>query len=219
LRAAADILLPVLAAGEPSKAPFYIAGAVLAAWAVAVAFMGMRLPDFPGNAVAARGVMGISAVLVLATVGTAISTATKHQSAAHAEGGPQQGHEAAPEAGEQRGHEPEPTGQAPSRAPAPSGAGGATVEISADPGGQLKYEQTAATARPGEVTIEFDNPAQVPHDVTVARGSERLGGTRVITDATASAQVTLQPGSYVFYCSVEGHREAGMEGTLAVQAP
>ena len=218
MRAAVDILLPVLAAGEPSKTPFYLAGAVLAAWAVAVAFLGMSRPDFPGDALRARAVMGVSALLVAATIGTAISTATKHHGEAHAEG-PQQGHEAPPESGEQRGHESEPAGEAPTKAPAPSGTAGASVEISADPSGQLKFQQAAATARPGAVQLDFDNPSQVPHDVTIARGDEKVGGTKVVTDSKASAKVTLEPGSYVFYCSVDGHRQAGMQGTLSVQQP
>jgi plastocyanin len=217
LRAALDNLLPVLAAGEPSKAPFYIAGAVLAAWAVALGFAGINRPQLPGSTGAARAIMGVSALLVLVTVGTAVGTATKHHGEAHAEGGGAgQGH-AAPEAGTQRGHEPEPAATAKPQESAASGTGGATVEISADPSGQLKYEQTSVTARPGKVRIEFDNPSPVPHDVTVAEGSKKLGGTKVVSEAKATTEVVLQPGSYTFYCSVDGHRQAGMRGTLAVQ--
>jgi plastocyanin len=73
------------------------------------------------------------------------------------------------------------------------------------------------TAKPGQVTIEFDNPSPVPHDVTVTRGSTKLGATKVVTAGKATTKIALQPGSYTFYCSVDGHRAAGMQGTLAVQ--
>ena len=60
---------------EPSKTPFYIAGAVLAAWAVVVAVIGISQPDFPGSAMRSRLVMGLSVVLVLTAVTTAVVTA------------------------------------------------------------------------------------------------------------------------------------------------
>ncbi|HVE67377.1 MAG TPA: plastocyanin/azurin family copper-binding protein [Solirubrobacteraceae bacterium] len=218
MRALVDSLHPVLAAEEPSKVPFYVAGAVLAVWAVLVAFAGMRIPDFPGSAAASRAVMGVSALLVAATLVTTVGTATKHHAEAHGEEGSGQGG-ATPEDDPQRGHEPEPAGAAPPREGTAEGPGTGVVEVSADPSGQLRFEQSSLTARPGSVTIRFDNPSQLPHDVKVARGSTVLGGTRVITDAKATAAVNLQPGAYVFFCSVPGHREAGMEGDLSVQSP
>ena len=71
------------------------------------------------------------------------------------------------------------------------------------------------TAQAGSVTIEFDNPASISHDVKVEdySGSE-LGGTDLVSQGDATATIDLQPGSYTFFCSVPGHREAGMEGTL-----
>jgi plastocyanin len=75
------------------------------------------------------------------------------------------------------------------------------------------------TARPGKVAVNFDNPSQIPHDVTIAKGSEVLGKTKVISAAKATTSVVLQPGSYTFFCSVPGHRQAGMEGVVSVQAP
>jgi plastocyanin len=101
--------------------------------------------------------------------------------------------------------------------PEGGGGGGSTVSVAADPAGQLAYEPTTLTATAGEVTIEFTNEASVPHDVVVERDGEDLGETEQITDSSTSTSVELQAGEYTYYCSVPGHREAGMEGTLTVE--
>lgn len=99
-----------------------------------------------------------------------------------------------------------------------SGGGGSTLAFEADPGGQLAFTADSATATAGNVTIEFENPQALPHDVKIEDSSgEDLGGTDTVTDGSDSATVNLKPGSYTFYCSVPGHREAGMEGTLTVK--
>jgi hypothetical protein len=64
----------LLAASEPSKIPFYIAGGVLALWAVVLAAIGLRQPSFPGGATGERGVIAISVVLVVIAIGAAILT-------------------------------------------------------------------------------------------------------------------------------------------------
>ena len=64
----------VLAAAEPSKTPFYIAGGVLAAYAVVLAGIGLTRPSFPFNERGARAVMGVSLVLIVVTIATAIGT-------------------------------------------------------------------------------------------------------------------------------------------------
>jgi hypothetical protein len=68
--------LLVLAAekAEPSKTAFYIVGGALAAWAVVLGFIGLRGPDFPGSERGSRGVMALSAVLVVATMTAAVLT-------------------------------------------------------------------------------------------------------------------------------------------------
>lgn len=64
------------AAAEGSQVAFYVCGGLLAAWAVAVSFVGMRgHENWPGSAGAARGVMGISVVLVVLAMATAVITA------------------------------------------------------------------------------------------------------------------------------------------------
>jgi plastocyanin len=103
-------------------------------------------------------------------------------------------------------------------ATAGGGGGGSTVDISTPSGSQLAFDQKDVSAKAGSVTISFDNKQPLQHDVKVEDSSgQELGGTDLVSDATATATVDLQPGSYTFFCSVPGHREAGMEGTLTVK--
>jgi plastocyanin len=96
------------------------------------------------------------------------------------------------------------------------GGGGSTVKISADPSGALKYEQTDVSATAGSITIDFTNMSSLPHDVTI-EGNGASGQTDTITGSTTSTTIDLDPGTYTFFCSVDGHRAAGMEGTLTVK--
>jgi plastocyanin len=99
------------------------------------------------------------------------------------------------------------------------GGGGSGVKLEADPNGALAYTTTEVSAKAGNVTIDFNNPQALEHDVAVESSSgEEVGKTDLI--ANESTSVTLQdlkPGTYTFFCSVPGHREAGMEGTLTVK--
>jgi plastocyanin len=98
------------------------------------------------------------------------------------------------------------------------GGGGSTVDISTPSGTDLAFDQKDVSAKAGTVTIDFDNKQAIPHDVTVEDSSGmQLGGTDLVSSGTANATVDLQSGSYTFFCSVPGHREAGMEGTLTVK--
>jgi plastocyanin len=96
--------------------------------------------------------------------------------------------------------------------------GGATLAFEADPNGDLAYTTTEASAEAGKVTIDFNNPQGLTHDVAIEGSSgETVGKTDLIAKKETSTTVTLKPGEYTFYCSVPGHREAGMEGTLTVK--
>jgi plastocyanin len=112
-------------------------------------------------------------------------------------------------------------GAAGQEAPSGNNAGGgsaSTLKFEADPNGQLAYTTTSATAKAGEVTIDFKNPQSLTHDVAIESSSgEEIGKTELIADGSDSTTVDLEPGTYTFYCSVPGHREAGMEGTLTVK--
>jgi plastocyanin len=108
--------------------------------------------------------------------------------------------------------------QAPTTTAAGGAGGGSTVDITTPPGGDLAFEQKEVSATAGAVTIEFVNQQSTPHDVKVEDSAgQELGGTDLISSESASATVEVQPGSYTFFCSVPGHREAGMEGTLTAK--
>lgn len=99
-----------------------------------------------------------------------------------------------------------------------AGGGGSTVQFEADPAGGLAYTTDTATAKAGSVTIEFTNPQAVPHDVALEDSSgKEVGKTDIVTESSATATADLKPGKYTFFCTVPGHREAGMEGTLTAQ--
>ncbi|HET7484583.1 MAG TPA: plastocyanin/azurin family copper-binding protein [Solirubrobacterales bacterium] len=98
------------------------------------------------------------------------------------------------------------------------GGGGSTLKFEADPEGQLAYTTTEATAKAGKVTVDFNNPQGLTHDVAIESSSgEEVGKTELIAEGSDSTTVNLEPGTYHFYCTVPGHREAGMEGTLTVK--
>jgi plastocyanin len=201
---------------EKSKTAFYIAGGVLAAWAVVVGVFGFTHPDFPGTAARARVLMGISLVLMLSAVSAAAITGSNPAPAptfVHAKLLPK-GTAPAPTATASPGAAPAASTKPAPAAKAPAG----TVALDADPTGVLKYTQSSLSAKAGKLTIAFTNASPVPHNVVVVQGSKKLGETPTFGGGgTRNLALTLAAGSYTFFCSVPGHREAGMQGTLTVQ--
>jgi plastocyanin len=102
---------------------------------------------------------------------------------------------------------------------APSGGGGgATLDVSTPSGSDLAFDQKSLSAKAGNVTINFDNKQSLQHDVAVADSSGKvLGQTDLVSSGTTSTTVNLTAGTFTFYCTVPGHKEAGMEGTLTVK--
>jgi plastocyanin len=100
-----------------------------------------------------------------------------------------------------------------------SGSGGAsgTISDSADPSGQLKFTKSTLTAKAGKATVDFTNSSSLPHNMTIEDSSgKQVGATPTFTGGSKSFTVDLKPGKYTFFCSVPGHRQAGMQGTLTV---
>jgi uncharacterized cupredoxin-like copper-binding protein len=100
-------------------------------------------------------------------------------------------------------------------APAPSSS---ALSLAANPEGQLKYDKTSLSAKAGKVAIAFTNSAPLPHNMTVESSSgSTVGATPTFQGGSKTLSLNLKPGTYKFYCSVPGHRQAGMEGTLVVK--
>ena len=98
-----------------------------------------------------------------------------------------------------------------------SAGSAATVDFETASSG-LAYTSKSATSEAGEVTVDFTNPQAVPHDVAIEDSSgEVVAQTEELTEGSDSTTANLKPGTYTFFCTVPGHREAGMEGTLVVE--
>ena len=139
------------------------------------------------------------ASVALVACGGSSDNSSSEETAAEASGG------AAAESGEKAGG-------------GESSGGGSTLDLEADPNGELAYTTTEATAKAGKVTVDFNNPQGLTHDVAIEdEAGETVGQTELVAEEETSTTVNLKPGTYHYYCTVPGHREAGMEGTLVVK--
>lgn len=98
----------------------------------------------------------------------------------------------------------------------PVAASDGRLLMPADPDGQLAYTSKKATAEPGRLQIISRNDASIPHNIALEGNGVRAVGKVVQDGGTSQISVTLKRGSYQYFCTVSGHREGGMEGTLSV---
>lgn len=96
---------------------------------------------------------------------------------------------------------------------------GQSLSLSADPNGDLKYNTSKLNANAGNITIALTNESSVPHDVAVEDSAGKvLGTSEEITQSDTDLELKdVDAGSYTFFCTVPGHKAAGMEGTLTVR--
>ncbi|HEV7399585.1 MAG TPA: plastocyanin/azurin family copper-binding protein [Solirubrobacterales bacterium] len=190
---------------------FFVCGIALAVSAVLVGFVGLRVKNFPGKA-APFIALGFIA-LIGATATFAVLHAQDEEEAKAAE------FSSANE--EITKEEASPTEGKGKKAPAPKpeaaakGPGG-TLQLAASPT-DLAFDKKSLTSKPGKVTIDFNNPAALEHNVAIEQNGEEIATSETLAEGKTSVSADLAPGTYTFLCTIPGHAEAGMEGTLAVK--
>src|SRR4051794_21841826 len=97
---------------------------------------------------------------------------------------------------------------------ASGGGGGQQLSLQADPS-QLKFNTNKLSAKAGKITITMTNPSPLQHDIAI-KGGANAKGSVVGQGGKSTVTVTLKPGKYTFYCSVDSHESAGMNGELDV---
>jgi plastocyanin len=186
---------------------FYVFGIALVLSALALSAWGLRSGGFPPSRVVLTGLIAYFVMLVGATTTFAVLNAReeqRHREAEQAEAAPAEAQQAT----------------TPGTTTTTTGAaqGGAqTVKVSSPADGLTTFEPSKLTAKAGTVTIDYDNPSPVDHSVAIEAHGKTLAESDIAADATLTATADLEPGKYVYYCTVPGHREAGMEGTLTVK--
>ena len=87
-------------------------------------------------------------------------------------------------------------------------------------GEDIRFDEDEYELAAGPATIEFRNVGGIPHNLVFEEGpgAPVAGNVDVIQSPgeTITYDVELTAGSYPFFCSVPGHREAGMEAVLNV---
>jgi plastocyanin len=88
--------------------------------------------------------------------------------------------------------------------------------VTADSSGQLSWTPTTLSAKTGSVTITLQNSSPVSHDVRISgNGVEETSD--LVSQGSSSVTANLKPGTYTYFCTVPGHEQAGMKGTLTVK--
>jgi glucose/arabinose dehydrogenase len=94
----------------------------------------------------------------------------------------------------------------------PAGA----IPISAPANGQIMFSTKTLTAKAGKDTFAFTNESSTPHNFTILQHAKVIGATPTFTRGVRVLTVNLAAGTYTFECTVPGHAQLGMKGTLTI---
>ncbi len=202
---------------------FYAFGIGFTLVAVVLSYLGLRSERFPSSRGVYAGGLAVMGLLVVASCAWAVMLAREeqeHHREVYAEFRAEQEQLASEEtaAEDATGSDGDAT---PPELEEPVGTEsdeGVTLDLTSPEDGGLVFEPETLEGESGVLTIEYINPSPVPHNVAIEEGAETLAqGATVTAGESGSATAQLEPGEYVLYCSIPGHRESGMEGTLTVE--
>jgi plastocyanin len=196
---------------------FFVCGIALAVSAVVVSFIGLRVKSFPGKA--GPLVVIVFAVLIGATTTFAVLHAKDEDEAKAAElskaNQEVEKEESSPVQDESK--EAPVSKKTPAPKPEASSKGpGGTLQLAASESA-LAFDKTSLTSKPGKVTIDFDNPSALEHNVAIEQNGKEIAVSETLAKGKTSVSAELAPGTYTYLCTIPGHAEAGMEGTLVVK--
>jgi plastocyanin len=193
---------------------FYILAGIIAGLAVVTSIIGLAVDSFPGK------FAPVVVIVFVALIGGATTFAVKngkHEETVRAA----ENEEANETIESEQGAPPDSGKEAPQTENGPQGQGtvsgpGGTLSLKASPT-ELAFDTKSLKSKPGEVTIDFDNPSSIPHNIAIEQNGEIIEESETLAEGKTSITAPLGPGEYTFLCTVPGHAEAGMEGTLTVK--
>ena len=197
---------------------FYWLGGALVLAALGIAAIGIRgRASFPPNrAVLVLGTAAFAAIVIGTTAFAVVNAQDEqeHRDKELAEEEATAEQEAPPPA---PGGQPQPAGGGKQQPPQPPAAA-ATLDVTSPSDGSLVFDPDGLEAKAGSLTIAYSNPSPVPHSLAVENADGNLlGETQIFSGGEQEVTLNdLTAGEYVFFCTVPGHREAGMEGDLTV---
>jgi uncharacterized cupredoxin-like copper-binding protein len=95
----------------------------------------------------------------------------------------------------------------------PTGPAVDTLKVNA---GNVYFKPTELDSKPGIVQIDLHNQESGVHDLVI----QDIPGFQLEVSgegSNASGKVALKAKKYEFYCTIPGHKEAGMRGTITVK--
>lgn len=197
---------------------FYVCGIAAAVSAVVVSFIGLKVKSFPGKAFPI--VVLWFAILIGGAATFSVLHAKdeeEHKAAEFEKAGEEFEAEGADEAAEDAGGGEKAGGEGGGAAEAAVQGPGGTLRIAADPT-DIAYDKASLASKPGKVTIDLSNPSAISHDIAIEDDAgKEIAGSELIAEGDTEVTAELAAGTYTFFCTVPGHREAGMEGPLDVK--